>query len=416
MKCTWLPLNTCGLRLAILVGGFLFLIAPMRAQEEGFLKADKLDGKEESKFRGLYEGKFSVKGNSAQEEKEHKAILDKAARWYANRLTHPAYQENTEKGKTMNGLVDEVSKMIRIPDPKRPLSPEQAEFAKEFGTALIVHLRKVLKNDKPITRVNAARILALLNKAEQEEAADALVDVLKDPNESDGVKLYAARGLKDLFMAKQPAKDRELRCVTALINFLDKLSKAPASQLPADEEQGVRYVRREVIRALAQSRYPSLGPVGKEISPAWWLLRVARRNGIEPEPNVMEQVEAAIGLCQLQPKLTKDYNAEYVAYQVGEFIVDFAGYSINPNQLPPSNYGVGIAWKIQAARLSVALDRLRDNVANKAVGEMIAQAKVVLSQIEIGKLADASKLEGVLKDKAPKGVPIIKSQPNTVLK
>src|SRR5205814_9294276 len=132
-------------------------------------------------------------------------------------------------------------------------------------------------------------------------------------------------------------------------------------KLPPEEEQGIRFVRREVIRALGQTRYTAAGPAGKEVSPAWALLRVARRNGVEPEPNVMEQVEAAIGICQLQPKLTKDYNVDYAAYQVGEFVVDFAGYSINPNQLPPSNNGVGIAWKIQAARLSVALDRLREN-------------------------------------------------------
>ena len=397
--------------------GALLLIAPMRAQEEGFLKADKLDGKEETKFRGLYEGKFSVKGGNAQEEEENKRVLDKAARYYANRLTHPQYQENTPKEKTMNLLVQETSQVIRIPDPKKPFTPEQAEFMTAFSKTLTGQLRKVIKNDKPITRVNAARILAMLTRAEQEEAADVLVEVLKDPNESDGVKLWAARGLKDLLAARQPAKDRELRTITALTDYLNKLCTAPTSKLPAEEEQGIRYVRREVIRALAQARYPAIGPAGKEVSPAWWLLRVARHNGVEPEPNVMEQVEAAIGVCQLQPKLTKDYNLEYAAYQVGEFVVDFAGYSINPTNLSPANNGVAISWKIQAAKLAAALDRLRDSApGSPAINDVVGRSKAVLAQIEIGKPADASKLEAWLKDKAPKGVPIIKSQPNTTLK
>lgn len=423
MKCSWSLLTTHSFRLAILLGGALFLIAPMQAQEDGYVKAVKLDGKEESRFRKMYDGKEPVKGNTAQEEKENLAILDKAARWFAYRLTEPGYQEGTEK-KTMSSLVKEAGQFIRpleftptlgFTNPKRPMTAEQTEFINQFSKALTAHLRKVVKNDKPITRVNAARILALLTLADQEEAADVLVEVLKDPNESDGVKLWAARGLKDLFTSKQPAKDRELRCITALTDYLNKLSTAPTSKLAPEEEQGIRYVRREVIRALGQSRYPAVGPAGKEVSPAWVLLRVARHNGVEPEPNVMEQVEAAIGVCQLQPKLTKDYNVDYAAIQIGEFIVDFAGYAINPTNLPKANGDVAIAWKIQATRLMLALDKLSENAPTTTIKAMVARAKTVLADIQNNKAAPATTLEEWLKDKTAKGVPIIKSQPNTTL-
>lgn len=408
-------------QLMVLVGGAWLLIGPSWAQDEGFQPADPLKGGDDSKFRAILSGKTEPPFSD-----DDKKLIDRAAKWYANRLTWPRYQgvqddsDKTDK-KTMYNIVDEALKQIVVaPDPQKPLPPARQEYMKEFGKAMSKYLKKVVKNERPITRVNAARVLAELAHAGTDEAADILIDVLKDPNESDAVKLYAARGLKELFAVKQPDAKREARYIQVLLDYLTQKSSGPTDK-PPEEEDALRFVRREVIRALGESRYPALGSPAKVDATAWWLLRVVRKDKITPEPNLAEQIEAAVGVCQLVPNLPKDskldYNVDVAAYHVGRFIVEFIGHSNNRTNLQPPNNGGSIAWKASAARLSLALDKLLENApkSNKSVAAMVPLAQAVLVPIEKGKPAEPVALSNWLNTNTPKTNLVFKAVPASSL-
>jgi hypothetical protein len=415
-----------GLRLlTLLCGGGLF-IGAILAQEEGFQDAKQPSNKEERRFRELQNGKFEPPLTA-----EDKDIIDRWAKWYANRLTFPQYQgvqvaegdtkQPTDK-RTMYQIVDEAIRQILIPeDPAKPLSGPKQEYQKELGKAMTKYLKKVVRNEKPITRVNAARLLAHLCKAGSDEAADLLVEVIKDPNENDGIKLWAARGLREGLAVKQPDAKRENTMITTLLESLKQRASRTAMK-PSDEEDADRFVRREVIRALGEARRPEITAGGQVEVPAWWLLRIARKDNVKPEPNLSEQIEAAIAVCQLQPKLSKDYNLDYVAHQVGWFIVEFAGHSNNRLNLSPPNNGASIAWKVQAARLALALDKLQEGAASAPkdvatmVGNLVTNAKRVLGPIEAGKPPTVTALETWLQGNRPKtATSVVKSDTKTTI-
>lgn len=408
MQSSFHSFLAASLRLLVLILGAYLIIDPLQGQEAGFLNADKPDGKEETRFRELQNGRRSIEGDSPQEKADVKRIMEKSAKWHAYRLTFPRYQGEAvlddAKGdnKTMHNLIQETTQIIAVPDPHRkPVDKAQAdrqlEFSREFGRLLAADLKPVMKNEKPITRINAARILAHLGRAGIDESADLMVAALKDPNETDAVKLYAARGLRDLLALKQPEKKRELLCIQTLIDYLKQKSGGP-SEGPLEELDALRYVRREAVRALGHSRYPNASTSGKaDDATAYWLLRMARKDRITPEPNLSEQLEAAIGVCQLTPKFTKDYNLEAAAHHVGGFVVDFAGQS--------NNRAPGVPWKVYAARLSAALDELKKNAAGlpaeKKVTQMVTVAKAAIDPLEKGGNPRTDVLEQWLSANAP---------------
>src|SRR5262249_52871590 len=134
-------------------------------------------------------GKAAVAG-----DKEAKDVLTKAACWYVYRITNDAAPP------TMSDIVRETSSQLLLPRGKKEINENQKEFVKEFSKELIKCLREVLsRNSKFIVRVNAARMLACIGEAGQEEVADTLVDIIQNPRESDAVKLWAFHGLRDLF-------------------------------------------------------------------------------------------------------------------------------------------------------------------------------------------------------------------------
>ncbi|MCS6852654.1 MAG: hypothetical protein NZ700_15975 [Gemmataceae bacterium] len=410
-------------RFALLPLGCGLLLASLLAQEGNVLQADKLDTKEESRLREYQYGKKSIESDNPQEKAEIKQLLEKASKYHAYRLTWPRYQgeavlDDTSKGdtKTMHMLVQETCQLVVVYDPTRkPVDPaqfsRQLEFSREFGRLLAGDLRKVLKNDKPITRINGARILAHLGRAGIEEAVDPLVEILQDPNENDAVKLYACRGLKDFLAVKQPDRKREQAVIQALVELVKQ--RAATGTGVVEEDDAIRYVRREALRALAESRYPNAAASGKaEDATAYWLLRVARRDRLQPEPSLAEQLEAAIGVCKLLPKLSKDYNLEAAAHHVGRFIVDFAGQS--------SNRAPGVPWKVYAARLSAALDELQARAAGlpaeKKIAQMVPLAKAALEPLEKGGNANPAALERWLDANPPANQVVFTGIPDSVVR
>ncbi len=345
------------LRLA-LVGGLLAVASVCgqgrsNREDRGPLDPGKWDAREDGSRLNEYR-----KGDSYTKDPK---FLERAAKWYTFRLTQPAYQEfdPTAPTRSMKALVDDLFR--QLPANPKQMNDNQRAYCRDFHEQLVKCLKRVVNNDKAIAQINAARCLAHLADWGQEELADVLAEIVKDDGYNDAVKLHALQGLKVLFSQENPDiskrsifKDagREAKSILAILGFLQR--KSPLSDnAPAEDQEGLRYVRREAIRALAQTRYPAVvNAKTKQIEgqTALWLLKVVRKDGLKPEPNLSEQVEAAIGVCRLQPALLDNYNVDFAAYHVGQFVKELAR-----NYKPDAP----ILWKIYGARLGDSVSEMK---------------------------------------------------------
>src|SRR5262249_53900679 len=146
----------------------------------------------------------------------------------------------------------------------------QKRFIDEFGKLFAQRLHEVVKNPKAIARVNAAIILAKLAATGVEDAAMILVEIIQDDKENNGVKLYAFRGLKELFASGRgqspfpPRKDDdpEAKCIQALLDYVSREPKVEQDATP-EELAAINYVRSEAIAALGYTRLPAKADVVK---------------------------------------------------------------------------------------------------------------------------------------------------------
>src|SRR5262249_39333801 len=119
-----------------------------------------------------------------------------------------------------------------------------------------------------------------------------------------------------------------------------------------------------------------------------------KAKGTPPPASLGEQVEAAIGICQIHSTNLTDYHPDYPAQHVGRFLVEFATRSNNERgeRREP--------WRHSAGRLLAALGELRADLkkrgpndpATKYIAEMINQAEPILKQVEAGSDANAAQM------------------------
>jgi hypothetical protein len=357
----------------LLAAALLVPAGLIRGQEERRLRdAGSLNGQEAQKM-------IAFAGGRAQVTDADQALLNRAAKWYVNRLTWKDFQNPPagEIEKTMPALVKQARRVI--PDAsKGPLDADPQQYMEMFAKPLLTEVKAVLQNPEWIARVNAARLLASLGNTGMPIFGDALADVVKDPKQSDAVKLYALRGLgnllrlmerDNLFVHKTlPERTRWTAAVLAFINR--KPTVAPTA--PAAELDGLRYVRREAIRALANTRVPV--DESGNVQTALVLVRLLRKDGYTPEPSLSEQIEAAIAIARLNPKLADSYQADYALNQVGHFLAEFlAGYENERAELTRKKDEekekdarlLTQAWLVQAARMAEALDELKEIIGTR---------------------------------------------------
>jgi hypothetical protein len=425
--------------LILTVGEFQSLLEAQQLQpapgQEEFLGGlgDKLLPKESSRLGDMRFGKKGVVDANPKDTEDNKAVLTKAARYYAFRLTNPIFgeKEKNPEGLTMNDLVNQAyEKLLLVPEirGRRGLKDEQKQYLKEFTKELVPCLREVLsKNGKYAVRVNAARILAGVAEAGQEEVADTLREIITNPKENNGVKLFAFRGFKELFDQGGGEKsiftkaDRELECINAICDFV-RSERPPTLTVDAEQSEigGYQFVRREAIRALAATRYP-IAPKTKTGScmTALWLQRVLNKE-LDPAPSLTEQAEAAMGLCQLRAGLSKEYNLDVAAYEVGKFLVEFIGdYSTQR----ATKQGL-IPWKLYTTRLGIALEALNTQAkepgGNKEVAayvaKVVAEAQKAMKPLEVDKDADPTPLDAFLKANPPPNKELLKGVKEATLK
>ena len=252
-------------------------------------------------------------------------------------------------------------------------------------------------------------VLRRLTGTNQADLADAYAATIKDPNQLDAARMWAFRGLQRLLAlprADPPAlpRDKEEAALGEVLKFLQARNQPFPPGTPDDEIDGFRYVRREAIKALGMCRYPTLASLPDKPHPAWVLLKIAARDGVQPEPRLDERVEAAIGVAHAQPEFDKDYQPDYAAHQIGVFVVDFLRRYEDEKRTPdkpPTQ-----AWKVEASRLIEALEFMKAQSKNAHVALVADAANRLLGNVEKALAApNATELEQMLKGQAsPSGV------------
>jgi hypothetical protein len=332
---------------------------------------------------------------------QHQQAIDAAAKWATYRLTWGLEKDAGKINEIMRDFTD--SDLIVL----RGGKDKAAKTTELFIKQVIVHAVEVTQTRRPVARINAARLLALIpDKTTSDEKpdevladvrvrlagtnaadlADAYATIINDPNQIDAARYWAFRGLRLLLALPQPTpptlpREKEEAALGAVIKWLQdrNSSKLLPPTAPVDELDGFRLVRREAIRALAQGRAPTLADKSR---PAWLLLKIACRDGIDPPPRLDERVEAAIGVAHALPDLDKDYQADYAAHQLGLFVAEFVFWYGQEKQ-GGTDKPVSEPWKVLAGRLIEALEQMQaQSQKNAHVTFVVQQCSAPLKQIE----------------------------------
>jgi hypothetical protein len=367
----------------------LAFIAACYAQEPKDLSAQN-----KSRLTHLKDGKEAITADD-------KPLFEQEARFHIHRLTQDKYWRKQAPGNLgLDDFVEDTCKLIPMPTEKKPLSDGQQQYLEVFASAYLAPIDGALRHREPIVKVNAARILARIAEAiggsystlpsanGQAKVAEELLKIIKDKDQIDAVKFWALHGLEGLFTASYTSSavpvnerpnrraltkaDLEDQIIVALVDFV--LRKPNLRPNPTPEEvEGFRYVRRQAIRALAQTRFPAVMNKKEFVGTptALALSRVLVDDGISPTASLSENLEAAIGICQLQTNLTDGYQPDYAAHAVGLFTVEL-GKAFNDRPQVAQGQTDNYPWKLFATRLLAALQSWREgNPTNTPSGKYI---------------------------------------------
>jgi len=399
-----------GARLAALGIAIALAGVTRGGEEQRHLTVPEFTASERNQFAKLARG-----GNLPDDAGE---LLAKAAKYYINRLTLTEYQQPRTEGSarpTMDALVHEACQVIQVPSSDHPLTDAQQNFLEEYGRHLLADIRAVLRNPEPIARVNAARILAYLGRAGLTKSADEMLEALDSKEKQlEAVKLYCFRGLKDLLVFGTPKPELKARIIQALIEYITRPQDPGQHVLPGQIE-GIQYVRREAIRALAEARIP-LGENGKNPA-ALVLMRTMRGDGFVPPPSSTERVAAAIGLCHMQARLADGYEPEYAASQLGWFVTELiVEYDSDLGQRAGKE-GKSQAWRMLAAKLILALDEFNNDTKKKNayVNKVVDRATTLLREADGERTLDPAVFQDWLQKNPPEPKSLYKDDPTAVI-
>jgi hypothetical protein len=347
-------------------------------------------------------------------ETAHVEALDSYAKYVTYRFTWVTIQQTAgEIGKVYAfGVDSDVKNLIKG-------KPGTAAAIEIYAAKVTEHALEVLKTNRLIARVNAARVLARLADLGPPELSDALVGVLQDNDQSDAVKFYAIRGLKNL-AEQQPAvmsAERETKAANALAAFINRKMVIADTTRPEDVA-GFRYVRREAIRALALFRNPGVAANGQA---GLTLLHVVAKDGLVPSPLIDERVEAAIGVARYKPLLDKEYNADYAVAQLGLFLEEFNREATAVRE-QRTNRGVPLfpspfAWRVMSSRLYDAFDVMRvDATDDPYVVKLNTECLTLLAKLEKDTNADPESIVRTVTTTPPPGGRLYKNIPDSTVK
>jgi len=248
-------------------------------------------------------------------------------------------------------------------------------FMQIYNKQMIALLKNLMAQDfnNPwwrVPQINGAVMLPVLARYGDEDVGDYLTEMLKDPKLHDALKVYALKGLREFFAASPPQVDRDEQKVrprdAARVEVLLAFLTRPAPKdAPPEEVEAWRFIRREAIKALAQTRMPAavVDKTGVKVPVALGLMKVLapEKNGLAPTSSLTEKGEAAIGLCRMNAKDFERYKPEATVYLVGKFLVEFATKyrEDEPNFGGKTNRPPLLPWKYYAERLEQSLLELQ---------------------------------------------------------
>jgi hypothetical protein len=367
--------------------------APAQTLNEGF---DRLDN-EYRKVKGRW-GDF-LKGTRVNPEDQSEVrVIDLRAKIH----TYGVYLQNLETKPPREGIarayVDFEHEVDALLNPKDRQALQS--LAEVYREKIRIHALEVLEFNqaRPIHKLFNARVLAKVAELGQPALADTLIKVLKDPKQTDAVRFYVLRGMSTLLVQVQPgemtpvlSKDERARCATALVEFLEQ-RKGPDKHATTEEIEGIRWLRREAVRALAQIHVPT---VSDKVRPALVLARFAGNDGrIQPPTRIDERVEAAIGLARMQSSEDKRYQPEYAAGQIAKCLGAFA--QMYNSELPNTKNAKDKQtrpWRVDAALLKDALAAMKtSNEKNTFVVQIVDRGTLLLDKVIRGSDIDANEL------------------------
>lgn len=422
-----LLLSSTRLTLLGLLAGLLLSATSLRAQvkqpsggEDAKIMlpvegAKRLD--DQYKTKEVREALTSLTRGTTQPSDANREAIEVGAKWLIYRVTWPELQNKPE---AMDSVVKEYDRFLT--EIQRGKGTEK--FLQQFSRLSQSCLRQVLQNDRAIARVNGARILARLAGTGQEEILDLLVEVLKDPKQGDAVKLWTLRGFQEFFkLTRGPDairvrdEERERRSIQAVLDFVNRKSDVSDSASPG-EVAAFQYVRRDAVKALAETRHPAVVGKDKKLNPeamtALTLLKILRKDGPAPEPTLAEQVEAAIGIAQLNADLLADYQADYAAAQVGRFLVEFTQQCLENREAKRE------PWKVYNLRLAQAMEEFKNNVRRTPysdyVNKLAAQTRPIFESLERNGTPRPADLDSWLNQNPPKNASTYRGVEASVVK
>jgi hypothetical protein len=355
---------------------------PLQAFRGGKLEAPVPSDKDQRDFMRMVRGQE----DAPTDPKRRKELFEQVLRYLIYRLTWENIHEGREAVTTRDimegspgGMADGIFKAFPPPGFQRPAEdPEEAakrerqrKYLAEMRSYATHYLREVLQNRLLIARLNAAIVLHRLAQYGQEDVLDELLMILEHPEEHLAVKHWAIKGIGELLSqaSAKPPKDpkRMERAALAVFRWLDDATRMPVSlveEMSEAERDGIRFIRREAIRALAAYRRPAISEdakTGRREGPvAALLVRIManEENNVVPSASLVERKEAAEALCQLQAKHTPSYQHDYAAFQVARLIAVLGAEADRDAARSTQR------WKAFAAQLKNAFDTLAEDARN----------------------------------------------------
>ena len=144
-----------------------------------------------------------INGDRQPQGQEDQKVMDVAAKWYVQRVTmNSVNKSNPEKlAKYQDELEYELVNAALSPTAQKK---GNKSFVDQMGKHLAASLKEVLVLDMQDNRsalVNAALMLPAIARLKQEDVGDLLVELIKDKDRHDIVKVYAAKAMREFFPA-----------------------------------------------------------------------------------------------------------------------------------------------------------------------------------------------------------------------
>jgi ribosomal protein S17E len=305
--------------------------------------------------------------------------LELAARYYVLRVTFAQAQTDVN---VMARIMTEYNAMLAYATGPANSKTNRDITINKFAPELVKSFKQIFDldfNDNRMAVINAAVMLPQFAKLKHDDIGDFLASIVADEKKHDAVRVHAAWALHEFFPARAftkldlnqsdtkqllARKNREKQRIDALLKIIDRPMPAIADPYEID---ALRYVRRKAVESLAMTRVPAVSaydPKNKVEGPvALGLVKVLAKK-IQPEPALLERVEAAIGVCEFTKDVT-EYDPKIGIYLVGETLGDLVSeYKRDYNNIsakakerkPTTMY-----WKETPKRLEAALTVLVNN-------------------------------------------------------